>query len=71
MATAFQEYKNAFDRLRRLRRLAEGAGDRQSAIYEEQALLWNAMNDCQRSEIRNLTWRAWPDQYDAQQERLD
>lgn len=69
MVTAFQQYKDALDRLRRLRRLAQDTGDRQSAIYEEQALLWNAMNDPQRSEIRNLSWRAWPAQYDAQQQK--
>ena len=66
MTTPFQQYKDALDRLRGLRRLTEDIGERQSAIYEEQALLWNAMNDPQRSEIRELSWRAWPDQYDAQ-----
>lgn len=70
MATPFQQYKDALDRLRELRRLAEDTDERQSAIYEEQAPLWNAMDDADRSEIRELGWRSWPDQYD-QRERLD
>ena len=70
MTTLMVQYENTLERLKALRRNRYSECG-EIALFDEQEKLKSQMDDAQLNLAASWWWRAWPTEYDAQQEGLN